>query len=198
MRTDLFNACANEFHTDPKYSIMHVGLFTESDLNEGQTLFQDMCDRLHRGAYGQASELALIACTYNLEIIIFENGTQQWVQRPTGPTNNSSESIHYDWLKKIKPIVETNSTSKSDEYKQANHLPESLKLGPKSRDTDNLSPPTSQKLNRSRQSKNKSSRCSSFSKKGTIDSSSNSAGFGEEVIYSQVSPKMDEIIRDFD
>ena len=34
--------------------------------------------------------------------------------------------------------------------------------------------------------------------KGTIDSSSDSDGFGEEVIYSQKSPKMDEIIRDFD
>ena len=34
-----------------------------------------MCDRLQRGEYGQQSELALIACKYNLEIIVFENGT---------------------------------------------------------------------------------------------------------------------------
>jgi|UPI0004AD6B8E hypothetical protein len=90
------------------------------------------------------------------------------------------------------------STGNSDESKQVNHLPESVKLGLKSRDTDNLSPPTSQESNRSRQPKNKSSRCSSFSNKGTIDSPSDSAGFGKKVIYSQVSPKMAEIIRDFD
>ena len=51
---------------------------------------------------------------------------------------------------------------------------------------------------RSRQSKNNSSRCSSFGNKGTIDSPSDSDEFGEEVIYSQKSPQMDEIIRDFD
>ena len=33
--------------------------------NKGQTLFQDMCDRIHGGAYGRQSELALIACNYN-------------------------------------------------------------------------------------------------------------------------------------
>ena len=43
-----------------------------------------MCDRLQRGEYGQQSELALIACKYNVEIIVFENGTQQLVQKPTG------------------------------------------------------------------------------------------------------------------
>ncbi len=84
MRTALLNTCANEFYTDPKHSILYAGLFADSLLNEGQTLFHDMCDRLQRGAYGQESELALIACKHNLEIIIFENGTQQWVQRPTG------------------------------------------------------------------------------------------------------------------
>ena len=141
-------ACANEFLTDPKYSILHAGLFADSLLNEGQTLLLDMCDRLQRGEYGQESELALIACKYNLEIIIFENGTQQWVQRPTGTHQQKHvialrwcrESIHYDWLKRIN----------SDEPKWANHLPVSLKLGPNFTDADNLSHPTSQESNRSR------------------------------------------------
>ena len=78
------------------------------------------------------------------------------------------------------------------------HLPEFPKLGPNFGDADHLSPPTSQESNRSRQSKNKSSRCSIFGNKGTIDFPSDSDGFGEEVIYSQKSPKMDGIIRDFD
>ena len=37
-----------------------------------------------------------------------------------------------------------------------------------------------------------------FGNKGEIDSSSDSGGFGKEVVYSQESPKKDEIIRDFD
>jgi hypothetical protein len=138
MRTALLNTCTNEFHTNPKYSILHAGLFADSSLNKGQTLFQDMCDRIHGGAYGRQSELALIACKYNLEIIIFENGTQQWLQRPTGIHQQKHvialswcrESIHYDWLKRIN----------SDEPKRANHLPVSLKLGPNSTDADNLPP----------------------------------------------------------
>ena len=69
---------------------------------------------------------------------------------------------------------------------------------PNFRDADNLSPPTPKESYRSRQSKNNSSRCSSSGNKGTIDSPSDSDGFGEEVIYSQKSPKMDGIIRDFD
>ena len=120
MRTALLNTCENEFHTDPKYSILHAGLFADSLLNKGQTLFQDMCDRIQGGAYGRQSELALIACKYNLEIIIFENGTQQWVQKPTGTQQKHvialrwcRESIHYDWLKRIN----------SDEPKRVNHLP---------------------------------------------------------------------------
>jgi hypothetical protein len=138
MRTALLNTCTNEFHTNPKYSILHAGLFADSSLNKGQTLFQDMCDRIHGGAYGRQSELALIACKYNLEIIIFENDTQQWLQRPTGIHQQKHvialswcrESIHYDWLKRIN----------SDEPKRANHLPVSLKLGPNSTDADNLPP----------------------------------------------------------
>ena len=51
---------------------------------------------------------------------------------------------------------------------------------------------------RTRQSKNNSSRCSIFGNKGKIDSPSDSDEFGEDVIYSHESPKMDEIIKDFD
>ena len=69
---------------------MHGGLFATSELkneqNKEQTLFQDMVDRLQKGEYGQQSKLALIACKYNVEIIVFENGTQQWIQKPTGIT----------------------------------------------------------------------------------------------------------------
>ena len=67
-----------------KYSIMHGGLLATSEPNKERTLFQDMVDRLQKGEHGQQSELALIACKYNVEIIVFENGTQQWIQKPTG------------------------------------------------------------------------------------------------------------------
>ena len=78
------------------------------------------------------------------------------------------------------------------------HLPEFPKLGPNFRDADQSIPPTSQESNRSRQSKNNSSRCLIFGNKGEIDSSSDSGGFGKEVVYSQESPKKDETFRDFD
>ena len=77
MRTALLRTCRNEFYTEPKYRILHEGLLAESDLNNGQTLLLDMCDRLRRGQYRQASEMALIACKEDLEIIVFENGTQK-------------------------------------------------------------------------------------------------------------------------
>jgi hypothetical protein len=43
-----------------------------------------------------------------------------------------------------------------------------------------------------------SSRCSIFGINGKIDSLSDSGDLGEEVIYSQESPKMEEFFRDFD
>ncbi len=66
------------------------------------------------------------------------------------------------------------------------------------RDTDNLSPSTPKESYRTRQPKNNSSRCSIFGNNGKIDSLSDSDDFSEEVIYSQKSPKIDEIIKDFD
>ena len=67
-------------------------------------------------------------------------------------------------------------------------------FGPNLRDTDKISPSTPKESCRTRQSKNNSSRCSIFGNKGKIDSPSDSDEFGEEVIYSHESPKMDEII----
>ena len=155
MRKALLNTCEKEFHTDHKYSSMHGGLFATSELkneqNKEQTLFQDMVDRLQKGEYGQQSELALIACKYNVEIIVFENGTQQWIQKPTGTRQQKHvialrwcrDSIHYDWLKQIN----------SDEPKRVTPLPVSSKLGPNFTDANNSPLPTSQESNRSRQLK---------------------------------------------
>ena len=49
-----------------------------------------MVDRLQKGEYGQQSELAQIDCKFNVEIIVFENGTQQWIQKQQEPANNST------------------------------------------------------------------------------------------------------------
>ena len=65
---------------------MHGGLLATSEPNKERTLFQDMVDRLQKGEHGQQSELALIACKYNVEIIVFENGTQQWITNRNPPT----------------------------------------------------------------------------------------------------------------
>ena len=67
------------------------------------------------------------------------------------------------------------STDNSDEPKRANHLQVFLKLGPNSTDADNLSPPTSQVSNRSRQPKNKSSRCLNSGDDVEMDSTATSA-----------------------
>jgi hypothetical protein len=63
---------------------------------------------------------------------------------------------------------------------------------------DNLSPSTSKDSYRTRQPKKISSRCSIFGINGKIDPLSDSNDFGEEVIYSQESPKMEESFKDFD
>ena len=78
------------------------------------------------------------------------------------------------------------------------HQPGFPAVGLNLRDTDNLSPSTPKESYRTRQSKNNSSRCSIFGNNGKIDSLSDSDDFGEEVIYSQESPKMEEFFRDFD
>ena len=89
LRKALLNTCANDFHKDPKYAGLKECLQAESETKKGQTLFQDMCDRIKRGDYGQYSELALIACKYNLEIIIFENGTHGYKSQQEAPKKNT-------------------------------------------------------------------------------------------------------------
>ena len=91
MRTALLNTCTNEFYTDQKYSILPGGLFAASEVNEGQTLFQDMCDRLQKGEYGQESELALIAC--NLEIFVFKTAPNNGYKNQQEPTNKNTLSL---------------------------------------------------------------------------------------------------------
>ena len=78
------------------------------------------------------------------------------------------------------------------------HRPGFPEFGPNSRDADNLPPPTPKESYGSRQSQRKSSRYSSSGNKGMNDSPSDSDEFSEEVIYSQESPKMVDIITDFD
>ena len=76
-----------------------------------------------------------------MEIIVFENGTQQWIQKPTGTRQQKHvialrwcrDSIHYDWLKQIN----------SDEPKRVTPLPVSSKLGPNFTDANNSPLPTS-------------------------------------------------------
>ena len=89
-------------------------------------------------------------------------------------------------------------TATSAKCNRVLHQPGFPAFGPNLRDTDNLSPSTPKEPYRTRQSKNNSSRCSIFGNKGKIDSPSDSDEFGEKVIYSHESPKMDEIIKDFD
>ena len=89
-------------------------------------------------------------------------------------------------------------TATSAKCNQVLHRPGFPAFGPNLRDADNLSPPTPKESYRTRQSKNNSSRCLIFGNKGEIDSSSDSGGFGKEVVYSQESPKKDETFRDFD
>ena len=78
--------------------------------------------------------------------------------------------------------VETDSPSNSDEFEEVIYPQDSPKRGQTFRDFDNLSPPTSQESNRTRQPKNKSSRCFNFGDNVESDSSSNSDEL-EEVIY---------------
>ena len=77
------------------------------------------------------------------------------------------------------------------------HQPGSSAVGLNLKDTDNLSPSTPKDSYRTRQSKKNSSRCSIFGINGKINPLSDSDDFGEEVIYSQESPKMEESFKDF-
>jgi hypothetical protein len=98
----------------------------------------------------------------------------------------------------FRDAVEMDPTATSAKGNRILHQPGFPAVGLNVRDTDNLSPSTPKESYRTRQSKNNSSRCSIFGNKGKIDSLSDSDDFGEEVIYSPESPKMEEFIRDFD
>ena len=94
--------------------------------------------------------------------------------------------------------MEVDPTTTSAKCNRILHQPGSPAVGLNLKDTDNLSPSTPKDSYRTRQSKKNSSRCSIFGINGKIDSLSDSDGFGEEVIYSQESPKMEESFKDFD
>jgi len=98
----------------------------------------------------------------------------------------------------FRDAVEMDPTATSAKCNRILHQPGFPAVGLDLRDTDNLSPSTPKESYRTRQSKNNSSRCSIFGNNGKIDSLSDSDDFGEKVIYSHESPKMEEFIRDFD
>ena len=112
--------------------------------------------------------------------------------RSRQPKNKFSRCLNF------RDAVEMDPTATSAKCNQVLHRPGFPAFGPNLRDADNLSPPTPKESYRTRQSKNNSSRCSIFGINGKIDSLSDSDDFGEEVTYSHESPKMDEIIKDFD
>ena len=94
--------------------------------------------------------------------------------------------------------MEVDPTTTSAKCNRILHQPGSSAVGLNLKDTDNLSSSTPKDLYRTRQSKKKSSRCSIFGINGKIDPLSESDDFGEEVIYSQESPNMVKVYRDFD
>ena len=94
--------------------------------------------------------------------------------------------------------VEVDPTTTSAECNWTLHQPDSSAVGLNLKDTDNLSPSTPKDSYRTRQSKTNSSRCSIVGINGKIDPLSESDEFDEEVIYSQESPNMVKVYRDFD
>ena len=114
---------------------------------------------------------------------------------PCFPANNSTDVHHYVVSNRSSPSHFTNDTplliSKvrtRSTTKKLNHCLENQKgYYLRNRNTGKC-----------RQSKNNSSRCSIFGNNGKIDSLSDSDDFSEEVIYSHKSPKIYEIIKDFD
>ena len=93
--------------------------------------------------------------------------------------------------------MEVDPTTTSAKCNRIIHQPGSSAVGLNLKDTDNLSPSTTKDSYRTRQSKKNSSRCSIFGINGKIDPLSDSDNFGEEVIYSQESPKKEESFKDF-
>ena len=125
----------------------------------------------------------------------FEYGTQQWIQKPTGTHQQKHvialrwcrDSIHYDWLKLIN----------SDEPKRVTPLPVSSKLGPNFTDANNSPLPTSQESNRSRQPKNKFSRCLNSGDDVEMDSTATSTKCNR-VLHRPGFPEFGPNLRDTD
>ena len=118
--------------------------------------------------------------------------TLQESNRSRQPKNKFSRCLNF------RDAVEMDPTTTSAKCNRILYQPGSPAVGLNLKDTDNLSSSTPKESYRTRQSKNNSSRCSIFGNKGKIDSLSDSDDFGEEVIYSQESPNMEEFFRDFD
>ena len=93
--------------------------------------------------------------------------------------------------------MEVDPTTTSAKCNRILHQPGSSAVRLNLKDTDKISPSTPKDSYRTRQSKINSSRCSIFGINKKIDSLSDSDDFGEEVIYSQGSPKMEESFKDF-
>ena len=94
--------------------------------------------------------------------------------------------------------VEVDPTTTSAKCNRTLHQPDSSAVELNLKDTDNLSPLTPKHSYRTRQSKKNSSRCSIVGINGKIDPLSEYDEVDEEVIYSQESPNMVEVYRDFD
>ena len=93
--------------------------------------------------------------------------------------------------------METDSPAPSAQCNRGLRRPGILEFGLTFRDVDNIPPPPPNELYGFRQSQHKSSRFSSSGNKGMIDSPNDSDEFNEEVIYSQGSPKVGEVFRDY-
>ena len=89
-------------------------------------------------------------------------------------------------------------TTTSAKCNRIRHQQGSSAVGLNLKDTDNLSPSTRKDSYRTGQSKRNSSRCSIVGINGKIDPPSEYDEVDEEVIYSQESPNMVEVYRDFD
>ena len=90
------------------------------------------------------------------------------------------------------------TTTSANKCNRTLHQPDPSAVGLNLKDTDNLPPSTPKDSYRTRQSKKNSSRCSIVGINGKIDPPSEYDEVDEEVIYSQESPKMVEVYRDFD
>ena len=94
--------------------------------------------------------------------------------------------------------MEIDPTATSAKCNRILHQPGSPAVGLNLKDTDNLPPSTPKDSYRTRQSKTNSSRCSIVGINGKIDPLSEYDEVDEEVIYSQESPNMVELFKDFD